>query len=79
MKTEHVTRMEGELADLIERTDKLTTFVNESPIFAGLAPIDQTLMAQQLAGMHQYRCSLELRVRRATSDSGDNSPPPPHP
>lgn len=79
MRTDHVTRMEGELTELTDRTEKLTAFINENPLFAGLSPIDQSLMVQQLAGMHQYACSLALRVRRATSDSGDNSPAPPHP
>lgn len=66
-KSPHLARMEGELAELSDRSDKLAAFIGGNAIFNGLGSIDQALMAQQLAAMRQYEATLSLRCARAVT------------
>lgn len=64
-KAPHIERMEGELAELRDRSEKLTAFIRSNPVFNGLASIDQALLAQQLSAMRQYEATLSLRIDRS--------------
>lgn len=81
MKSPHIERMECELAELSERAEKLAIFIDENPIFAGLALDAQGLMRMQLGAMRQYETALSLRLQLIgrDTDSGGTPPPPPPP
>lgn len=64
-KSPHVERMEAELSELSDRSEKLTAFISGNPLFNGLPPTDQALMAQQLGAMRQYESVLSVRLSRA--------------
>ena len=60
----HVQRMVAEHAELADKIDKLTAFL-DTPLFAQLDDEDQKLLATQLGAMGAYVGALELRLARA--------------
>lgn len=60
----YVTRMETELAQLRERTMKLSAFISSS-ISKELPRLDQFLLNQQLTIMTDYADVLSVRIGRA--------------
>jgi hypothetical protein len=61
----HVQRMQEELFDLEERTEKLIAFIGVSPIFSTLEPAETTDLVEQWLHMYEYRKILRRRVNRA--------------
>lgn len=59
------TRLAAETAELRTRIVKLGDFINSSPDFRSLHPIDQGLLDRQLACMSTYYDVLERRLQRA--------------
>ncbi len=57
-------RMIVEIRELCDRTNKLDSFINESPIFDELAVHDRELMKKQLECMNGYRDCLNERINR---------------
>lgn len=59
----HKQRMTAELAQLTDRLEKLSTFMN-SDAFEGLPETDQGLMAAQTGAMASYTTVLAMRLDR---------------
>lgn len=66
-KPAHVERMESELAELIDRVDKLDVFMGGRAIFPNLPAVDQDLLRAQSGAMKAYKSILTLRLARATA------------
>lgn len=60
-------RVVAELNDLNEKRSKLITFIQASPVFAGLDPHDQNLLRHQLGAMNTYSEILTARIARFTA------------
>jgi len=62
MTAPHIERMKEELAQLAERTIKLSKFVSASPIFKQLPADERELMRDQQRAMMEYHDILETRI-----------------
>lgn len=62
MTAPHIERMNEELAQLADRTTKLSAFICVNPIFKQLPSDEQELMRDQLGHMMAYHDTLETRI-----------------
>jgi hypothetical protein len=61
--------MAGESAELVDRKQKLASFINSgNPLFEQLPDVDQTLLRAQLSAMTAYSDILQLRLERALAN-----------
>lgn len=65
-KKPHVSRMEQELAELDERIQKLSDFL-DGDVFPHLDPQDRNLMLIQSNAMRNYQSALKQRLMRERS------------
>lgn len=65
--TDHINRMKREYRELDERLTKLRAFM-ETPKFASLEVVAQSLLAQQKSAMHSYHFALRQRLDLAGVD-----------
>lgn len=64
-KPAHIERMETELSELVDKFNKLDTFIRSNPVFGGLPTIDQTYIILQSQAMQSYAGLLAMRLERA--------------
>lgn len=62
MTAPHIERMKEELAQLGERTTKISKFISASPIFKQLPADERELMRDQQRAMMEYYDVLETRI-----------------
>jgi len=62
MTAPHIERMKEELAQLADRTIKLSAFISGNPIFAQLPADERDLMRSQRDAMIEYHDILETRL-----------------
>lgn len=65
MTAPHIERMKDELAQLTDRTTKLSEFISASPIFKQLHADERELMRDQQRAMMEYHDVLETRINLA--------------
>lgn len=59
-----IERLVAEEQELDQKLEKLHVFIEDSPMYAALVPIDQRLLVDQRAAMTVYRDILRKRIAR---------------
>jgi hypothetical protein len=59
-----IERLKAEELELDQKLEKLHVFIQDSPVYTGLSPLDQRLLLDQRAAMTVYRDILRKRIER---------------
>lgn len=62
----HIQRMQVEAAELAEKVNKLTNFIEGSDVYVRLDAIRQQLLVIQLHSMNAYLAALNTRISTET-------------
>lgn len=65
--TAHIERMQVEIAELDDKRQKLSSFIEGGELYNKLPAEDQDLMQRQLMHMNEYSNVLALRIERAVT------------
>jgi hypothetical protein len=66
----HEQRVLVERAELLEKTEKLRVFINNSEIYRKMGTYAQFLLCRQLEHMQNYMMILDLRIAMFPKDEG---------